>query len=122
MPWGPWSSAVTVFDPVTDGGYCGFLHLSDDFEEILNLDCDYNVTVPGRSDPGSPYGPYILERYATGNRDLATLYFVMSMWHPYNSLVMTTQIERQPVGSEGAEELSPPGDDRALTSGTGGLY
>ncbi len=95
FPWGPWSQAVTVFDPVKDGGYCGFLHLTDDFEQILDLNCDYNVTVPGRSDPGSPYGPYIMERYTTGHRNQATLYFVMSMWHPYNVLVMTTQIQRQ---------------------------
>ena len=94
FPWGPWSQAVTVFDPVKDGGYCGFLHLTDDFDQVLNLNCDYNVTVPGRSDPGSPYGPYIMERYTTGDRNQATLYFVMSMWHPYNVLVMTTQIRR----------------------------
>jgi len=95
FPWGPWSQAVTGFDPVKDGGYCGFLHLSADFDQVLDLNCKYNVTVPGRSDPGSPYGPYIMERYTTGDRNQATLYFVMSMWHPYNVLVMTTQVQRQ---------------------------
>ena len=94
FPWGPWGQAVTVFDPVEDGGYCGFLHLSSDFDQVLDLNCEHNVTIPGRSDPGSPYGSYFLERN-TGNRDQATLYFVMSMWHPYNVLVMKTQVERQ---------------------------
>jgi hypothetical protein len=93
-PWGPWSETVTVFDPIEDGGYCGFLHLTDVFKTILNLNCDYNVTIPGRAAPGSPYGPYIMERYTTGNQDQATLYFVMSMWHPYNVLAMKTTIQR----------------------------
>jgi len=35
-----------------------------------------------------------MERYTTGNQDQATLYFVMSMWHPYNVLVMKTTIQR----------------------------
>ena len=95
LPWGPWSQAVTVFDPLEDGGYCGFLHLSDDFRKVANLNCDYNVAIPGRVSPGSPYGPYIMERYTTGDRNQATLYFVMSMWHPYNVLVMETQIQRR---------------------------
>jgi len=95
LPWGPWSQAVTVFDPVKDGGYCGFLHLPEDIGQVLDLDCDYNVTVQNRSNLGSPYGPYILERYTTGDRDQATLYFVMSMWHPYNVLLMRTEVERR---------------------------
>ncbi len=93
-PWGPWSQAVTVFDPVEDGGYCGFLHLTNEFKAVLDLNCDYNVTIQGRSAPGSPYGPYIMERYTTCDQDQATLYFVMSMWHPYNVLVMKTTIQR----------------------------
>ena len=35
-----------------------------------------------------------MERYTTGDRNQATLYFVMSMCHPCNVLVMTTQMRR----------------------------
>ena len=92
--WGPWDPAVTVFDPAKDGGYCGFMHLTEDFGHFLNLDCEHNVTIPGRVDPGSPYGPFILERYTTGDRNLVRLYFVMSTWHPYNTFVMSTELQR----------------------------
>ncbi len=92
--WGPWSPAVTVFDPAKDGGYCGFMHMTEDFGHFLNLECEHNITTPGRVDPGSPYGPFIIERYTTGNRDRVQLYFVMSTWHPYNTLVMTTELQR----------------------------
>jgi len=95
VPWGPWSEPVRVFDPVRDGGYCGFLHVTPEFETLLGLDCETNVTIPDRQDPGSPYGPYVMERYTTGDRGRVTLYFVMSTWHPYNTLVMKTELQRQ---------------------------
>ena len=94
-PWGPWSEAERVFDPVTDGGYCDFLHLPQDWEDALELSCNHNVTVDQRTSPGSPYGPYVLERYTSGDRDAVTLYFTMSMWHPYNVLLMSTELQRK---------------------------
>ncbi len=93
--WGPWSEAVTVFDPIEDGGFCSFLHLHEEWDAILQLGCDYNVTIEGRVDQGSPYGPYVMERYTTGNADEATLYFPMSMWHPYNVNLMKTTVRRK---------------------------
>ncbi len=92
--WGPWSPAKTVFDPASDGGYCGFMHLTEDFSHFLDLNCEYNLTTPGRVDPGSPYGPYIMERYTSGDRNRVQLYFVMSTWHPYNTVVMTTELQQ----------------------------
>ena len=29
LPWGPWSSAAVIFDPIADKGYCHFIHWSD---------------------------------------------------------------------------------------------
>ena len=95
VPWGPWSEAVTVFHPVDDGGYCNFLHLTAEFAAAAGLDCARNVSVPGRADPGSPYGPFVIERYTTGTPGSVTLYFTMSMWHPYNVLLMTTELRRR---------------------------
>lgn len=94
VPWGPWTAPATVFDPVDDGGYCGFIHISEDMEAGYGLDCDVNVTTPDRADPGSPYGPYVMERYSEPTADGVILYFVMSTWHPYNTHVMTTQLRR----------------------------
>ncbi len=93
-PWGPWTAPTTVFDPVDDDGYCGFIHISDDMAAGYGLDCDVNVTTPDRADPGSPYGPYVMERYSEPTDDGVILYFVMSTWHPYNVHVMTTELRR----------------------------
>jgi hypothetical protein len=94
-PWGPWSTAETMFDPVADGGYCGFIHLADEWAEAYGLDCEANPTVPDRSEPGSPYGPYVIERYTEPTGDGVRLYYVMSSWHPYNTHLMSTEMVRE---------------------------
>ena len=87
-PWGPWSNPVVLFDPVLDGGYCHFI-----FRD--HAGCD-SLSDPGRKkDLGAVYGPYVMERYTTGNADRFTLYFVMSTWNPYNVVVMSTELSRQ---------------------------
>ena len=95
LPWGPWSEPEMVFHPVDDGGYCGFLHLTQSFDNVLDLGCEHNVTTPGRENPGSAYGPFVMERYTTGDENTVTLYFTLSMWHPYNVLLFTTQLQRR---------------------------
>ena len=86
---------MTLYDPLEDAGFCSLMHLRDDWDEVLDLGCETNVTVEGRIDQGSPYGPYIIERYTTGDRDEATLYFTMSTWHPYNVNLMKTTVRQK---------------------------
>ena len=88
-PWGPWSDAVEAFDPAD--GYCAFMHASWASEM-----CD-SVQDPGRDDEwGGEYGPYLLERFTRGDASGASLYFVMSTWNPYNTVVMKTDVSPAP--------------------------
>jgi len=86
LPWGPWSDPVVVFDTAKDG-WCTMLSVPGE--------CDH-LGIPGNeAEVGSPYAPYIIERYTKGNRDKATLYFTMSTWNPYEVQLMKTEIKRQ---------------------------
>ena len=92
-PWGPWSEEPTVlFDAGEDEGYCHFMHVDWDIQE-----CD-NVQDPGRDrgvdSNGHAYGPYVLERFTTGDASSFTLYYVMSTWNTYNVHVMTVDLQR----------------------------
>jgi hypothetical protein len=95
-PWGAWSEPQVIFDPVTDQGYCYFMHAS-----WLYAICD-NVSDPGRENEwGGEYGPYQFEDFATGNPWATTIYFTMSTWNPYTVVLMKAVLGR--TGSNGCE-------------------
>jgi uncharacterized protein DUF4185 len=87
-PEGPWSDAVTVFDPWRDGGYCHFMHAS---YQVMHCD---DVQDPNRDDDwGGEYGPYLVERLTEQLGDhAAALTFVMSTWNPYATVLMRTEL------------------------------
>jgi hypothetical protein len=87
QPWGPWSATSLLFEPRVDGGYCHFMHASWDSQV-----CDY-VYDPGRAtDWGGEYGPYVISRFAKGDATRTTIYFVMSTWNPYNTVLMKSTL------------------------------
>jgi hypothetical protein len=87
QPWGPWSPTSLLFDPWTDGGYCHFMHVSWDFRV-----CDY-VYDPGRiTDWGGEYGPYVISQFTKGDNVHTKIYFVMSTWNPYNTVLMKSTL------------------------------
>lgn len=88
-PWGPWSWPQTLFHPWTDGGYCHFMHITWDY---MNCDDNYDV-ISGPYVSGGEYGPYQFEDHATGDADSTTIYFTMSTWNPYTSILMKTTLE-----------------------------
>jgi len=86
-PWGPWSAPSILFDPWVDGGYCHFMHVSWDARV-----CDY-VYDPGRAtDWGGEYGPYVISQFTRGDSTRTTIYFVMSTWNPYNTVLMKSTL------------------------------
>ena len=88
QPWGPWSSPQVVFDPTANGGFCHFMH------QTLPAACDH-VSDPGRENRlGDAYAPYVISRYTRGDAaaGTSTLYFVMSTWNPYNTVVMKVDL------------------------------
>lgn len=93
-PAGPWSEQASVFEPWANGGYCHFMHASYAWGT-----CDA-VHDPGRENEwGGEYGPYVVEgaSEALGER-AAALYFVLSTWNPYNTMLMRTELSWDPNG------------------------
>jgi hypothetical protein len=89
-PWGPWSGASVIFDPVQDGGYCHFMHRAWEADPATRCD---SVHDPGReAEWGGEYGPYVIAPYTTGDESESTIYYVMSTWNPYNIVLMKSTL------------------------------
>ena len=92
-PWGPWSDPVLIFDPWWQGvGYGHFMHVAAGNDPMSD---------PGREDQwGGEYGPYLINRYTQTINDPGPLqvrvYFVLSTWNPYNTILMAATIQREP--------------------------
>ena len=96
QPWGPWSTAQTIFNPERDGGYCHFIHRAVNAQNPTACD---NLSDPGKSDVfGGEYAPYFLSRYTTGDvaRATSTFYYTLSTWNPYTEIIMKTTIQGGP--------------------------
>jgi hypothetical protein len=61
---------------------------------------------------GGPYGPYVISRHTTGDTRSATMYFVLSVWNPYNTMLMRTTVR---AGTD-----AEPAGNPALIQGTRG--
>jgi hypothetical protein len=93
VPWGPWSDVTVIFDPGWPNvGYGHFMH-SPGADQVSD---------PGREGEfGGEYGPYQIHRYTraipsvSGGKAQAQIYFVMSTWNPYNTVLMTATIQRE---------------------------
>ena len=89
-PWGPWSDAQLVFHPWDDKGYCHFIHTNWEFQR-----CD-NVHNPGRENEwGGEYGPYQFRHFAIGDEQSTTIYFTMSVWNPYDVVLMKASLRKK---------------------------
>lgn len=93
-PWGPWSTNNLIYNPRVEDGLGEFIHQAG--------------TDDGLSDPGfehvsgGPYGPYIISRYTEGVKDRrTTIYWVMSTWNPYNTVLMKSTLELRPGAAGG---------------------
>jgi Domain of unknown function (DUF4185) len=87
MPWGPFSEREHVLDPFRDGACGTYLHVpwnmrrSDAFQDPLQ-----------KNKPGAVYGPYLIKRFTTGNSRRCQLYYTLSTWNPYQTVLMRTEI------------------------------
>ena len=95
QPWGPWSAAQTIFNPVTDGGNCHFMHRAVNAQNPTACD---NLSDTGRLDvSGGEYAPYFISRFTTGDaaNSTSTFYYTLSTWNPYTEVIMKTTIQEQ---------------------------
>jgi hypothetical protein len=89
LPWGPWTGYQNIFDAGAAFGH--YIHVKD--------------AADGQSDPGREgegggvYGPYMISRYTQPNDDgSTTMYFVLSVWNPYNTMLMSAIMRIKPIG------------------------
>ena len=92
QPWGPWSDVTVVFDAGWPNvGYNKFMHKKDVEDGLYDA---------GRiGDWGGEYAPCLIERFtrpvlSSGGIRSAQIFFVMSLWNPYNTVLMTALISR----------------------------
>ena len=102
--WGPWTQEpVMVFDsgklsdpnnPCSGAGYGSFMHIPWTLRRCDHVQDD--MWTPGTfrdNEWAGEYGPYQITRYATGTAGQSSqVWFTMSTWNPYQSMLMTTEI------------------------------
>ena len=87
QPWGPWTAPQVLFEPWNDRGYAHFMHVNWAFR---NYDSVHNG---GRENEwGGEYGPYLFREHATGTDNRTTIYFTLSTWNPYVSVLMKSEL------------------------------
>jgi hypothetical protein len=84
LPWGNWSTKQVLFNPFSDGGYGHFIHWpSHD-----------NISDPLRfSEWGGAYGPYLIDKFTKGSSETSTIYFTLSTWNPYTTVLMRADLK-----------------------------
>ncbi|MGV3616724.1 MAG: DUF4185 domain-containing protein [Fimbriimonas sp.] len=92
-PWGPWSAPTTIFNPDTnaDGGYGRFMHINwavgGHYDKIQDF-----VMGNGNDEWGGEYGGYLIEPFTSGDSTNTQIYYTLSTWNPYQTIVMTSEI------------------------------
>jgi len=100
--WGPWTSPpVMIFDPGTladpnnpcsGAGYGRFMHVPWNVRRCDQVQDDLFGSFRD-NEWGGEYGPYQITRYASGSEgNYSQIWFTMSTWNPYQSMLMTTTI------------------------------
>jgi hypothetical protein len=89
-PWGPWSAPQLIFNAKRDGAMGTFMH---DPSIVPDPPGDgLNGPTIGQNDPyktrGSPYAPYIIERFTRREGGRLSIYYALSTWNPYTTVEM----------------------------------
>lgn len=104
QPWGPWTDAVTIWNPYTpgQGGYCEYMYFSDP-DGKSGFSCPPELV--GQNEQlnrwpnngmGGEYGAAIVsQRTRTSDAGL-TLYWLLSTWNPYRVIMLRTDLTIAP--------------------------
>jgi hypothetical protein len=46
--------------------------------------------------PGGAYGPYLIAPFISGDESQVTIYYLMSIWNPYQVLLMRSTLTMRP--------------------------
>lgn len=104
-PWGPWSPPHRVWHPLDEGpggnGYCTLLWHPDNLGDVDCVQSDVMRGADNFADAvndfllGQEYGVAIVEDLTEdipGPVTKARVYFVMSTWNPYRTVLMETEL------------------------------
>jgi Domain of unknown function (DUF4185) len=111
--WGPWSDSFVIFDPGWDrsddhpvgAGYGNFMHIRWDVSRVDWVQDDAFLSGRRDNEYGGEYGPYQIKRFSGGSRDSFDLFFTMSTWNPYQSMLMRTRLTANALDSVPADAL-----------------
>jgi hypothetical protein len=101
-PWGPWSEAQLIFNAKRDGAMGSFIH---DPSIVPDPPGDgLNGPTIGPNDPyltrGSPYAPYIIERFTRREGNRLSIHYTLSTWNPYTTVQMRSDFTITHPGSK----------------------
>ncbi|MDX6297284.1 MAG: hypothetical protein QOI51_1141, partial [Nocardioidaceae bacterium] len=115
-PWGPWSQTpIMVFDAwrssdvqhgIRGDGIGRFMHAGTHETGGQIIDHVNDDIIPTDGDPwrvgvsGGAYGPYLIPELAHAEGDAVRIYFTMSTWNPYASMLMTALVPRRVMDSQ----------------------
>jgi hypothetical protein len=88
-PWGPWSAPEPVLRP-SDAKQGKLMHMANTDDGLEWPEKKFNGT-SRRSEQGSIYAPYMIERFTRVEGDRLKLYYTLSTWNPYVVLLMRSE-------------------------------
>jgi hypothetical protein len=97
-PWGPWTTPLRLLDLGANGA--DYVHTAQGLTDGTRRDWMYDVGMPVPGDPtttpGIVYSPAIIEpltQVKQTNGFATTVFFTMSTWSPYTSLLMSAYLD-----------------------------
>ena len=100
-PWGPWTTPVRLqhqwFNPPDVSNQpSSYIHVPNDLPGLTRRDWMYDADMPVPPTPattgGIPYSPAIIEPLIQGGGAETTVFYTMSTWSPYTSLLMRADL------------------------------
>ena len=99
-PWGPWSAPQRTLDEAT--AYCNFMyHAGAELDPSVCPDGSNPSEegrrgrdgIPQQRSWGGAYAPYLLpSRYATRQGNTLSFYYTLSVWNPYQVMLMRAEL------------------------------
>src|SRR5208283_1495353 len=116
-PWGPWSPIQPIFNPCRDKGFGNFMfyYYATEADNVCPTAMPPGVTsAPNSAGPagptigdqtvnnpmttrGFPYGPCLIERFTTISGSTLKLFYMMSTWNPYATVMMESDFTIAPA-------------------------
>ncbi len=109
-PWGPWQlvdadppGTIFDFDDARDGGKGVFIHMHPDANAHVDdgvwafpdfaPSVQYQPFLFRPDSWGTAYAPYLISRWLKSDETSLTLFYTLSTWRPYQTVLMRTTLD-----------------------------